>query len=85
MQGSQHGWSRGKNLQSTAPLPSLLCSLILPDGHGWDSPEGRPAVAPRVHTMSKAINKIFEAPQGWVFKCLVLTDISGKSVSHRST
>lgn len=74
-----------RSAKHSSPLPSLLCSLIPADGRAWDSPEGRPAVVSHVHTTSKVINKIFEAPQGWIFKCLVLTDISGKSVSHIST
>lgn len=74
-----------KFAKHSSPLPSLLCPLILADECGWDSPEGRPAVVSHVHTMSKVINKIFEAPQGWIFKYLVLTDISQKSVSHIST
>lgn len=74
-----------KSAKHSSSLPSLLCSLILAGGHGWDSPEGRLAVVSHVHTMSKVTNKIFEAPQGWIFKYLVLTDISQKSVSHIST
>lgn len=73
---------RGKeSAKPSSPLPSL----ILTDGRGWDSPQGRLAVVSHVHTMSIVINEIFEAPQGWVCKCLVLTDISGKSVSHINT
>jgi len=74
--------------KSAAPLlPTCLCSLFLAVVRGWDSPEGRLAVVSSVHTTSKVclINKVFRALQGWIFKHLMLTDISGKSGSHVST
>lgn len=86
MQYSQHDWFGGRTLKSVAPLhPACLGSLFLAVVRVQDSPEGRLAVVSRVHTMSKVINKIFRAPQGWIFKRLVLTDISGESSSHVST
>lgn len=73
-------------MKSAAPLrPACLCSLFLAVVRGRDSPEGRLAVVSCVHTMSKVINKVFRAPQGWIFKHLVLTDISGESDSPVST